>query len=113
MREFRAPVRQIDPRRPASPFGYRLNSKDIVAFSVAENVDPVLAEKLFNSMSHAVEPSFPSRMAELCARISAPLRLRMGIDLEEFVSDVVVTRNFYTHTGRTPRAAGGGFPWAV
>ena len=52
----------------------------------------------------------PYRVDELCARISAPLRLRMGIDLEEFVSDVVVRRNFYTHTGRAPRARRGRIP---
>jgi ApeA N-terminal domain 1 len=89
---------------------FRRLRKKISAILKEENVDPVLADKLCSSMSHAVEPSFPSRLAELGARMSAPLLLRLGIDLGEFVSDVVVTRNFYTHAGRKSRASRGRVP---
>jgi hypothetical protein len=78
---------------------FRKVRKRIAALLKEEAVDVVLAERLCISMSHANEPSFSSRLAGLCARIGATLRGRMNINLEEFVADVVVTRNFYTHAG--------------
>jgi hypothetical protein len=78
--------------------------KTIAALLKEENVDAALSERICISMSHANDPTFSSRLAELCARINASLLARMTIDPEQFVADVVVTRNFYTHAGSSARA---------
>lgn len=47
--------------------------------------------------------SFRSRLTELRARIGGPLSHRMQIGSDEFLEDVVTTRNFYTHAGSDPQ----------
>lgn len=62
-------------------------------------IHPELREKICNSMMHAGDPTLASRLAALCQSLSAPTLARMEILPETFVSNVVVTRNFYTHAG--------------
>jgi hypothetical protein len=64
-----------------------------------EKVDEVLASRLCNAMSFANEPSFASRLEELCGRLSVSVLNEMGIEVAIFTRQVVATRNFYTHAG--------------
>jgi hypothetical protein len=75
--------------------------RKITALLKAEKVDPALAERICTSLSYANEPTFASRLKEICQRVSGPLLNRMEIDPEEFASNIVATRNFYTHAGST------------
>lgn len=50
-------------------------------------------------MMHAGDPTLATRLTALCQSISAPTLVKMRIVPETFISNVVVTRNFYTHTG--------------
>ncbi|HTP89121.1 MAG TPA: HEPN domain-containing protein, partial [Bryobacteraceae bacterium] len=45
-----------------------------------------------------------TRLTALCQSISAPALAKMGIIPETFISNVVVTRNFYTHAGSGARS---------
>jgi hypothetical protein len=48
---------------------------------------------------HAGDPTLATRLNALCQSISAPTLAKMGVVPETFVSNVVGTRNFYTHAG--------------
>jgi hypothetical protein len=65
----------------------------------AQPIDAELKEKICNSMMHAGDPTLATRLTALCQSISAPTLTAMGIVPETFISNVVVTRNFYTHAG--------------
>lgn len=65
----------------------------------ARAIEPELKEKICNSMMHAGDPTLATRLTALCQLISAPTLATMGIVPETFISNVVVTRNFYTHAG--------------
>jgi hypothetical protein len=65
----------------------------------AQPIDAEIKEKICNSMMHAGDPTFAVRLTALCHSISVPTLADMGIVPETFTSNVVVTRNFYTHTG--------------
>ena len=65
----------------------------------AQSLEPELTEKICNSMMHAGDPTLATRLTALCQSISAPTLAKMGIVPETFISNVVVTRNFYTHLG--------------
>jgi hypothetical protein len=65
----------------------------------AQAILPELKEKICNSMMHAGDPTLATRLTALCQSISAPTLVKMGIVPETFISNVVVTRNFYTHAG--------------
>jgi HEPN superfamily Apea-like protein/ApeA-like protein len=78
---------------------FRQVRKKITALLAREDVDAALARRICESMSHVNEPTFASRLTELCNRISSSLMLRMEIDPGKFVANVVDTRNFYTHAG--------------
>jgi hypothetical protein len=90
----------------------RTNSKDrmalrkvrrkIVDMLEQENVDPFFAERVCTLVSHANDPTFASRLTELCGRISSLTLQKMKIEPAEFVANVVTTRNFYTHAGGRP-----------
>ncbi len=77
--------------------------KKIAALLKTENVDADIAKRICTSMSHANDPTFALRLTELCSRISSSLLSRMGIFPEQFVSDVVTNRNYYTHAGSSAR----------
>ncbi len=83
---------------------FRQIRRKILALLNAEKVAQPLVNRLRDSMSHISDPTFASRLAAPCRRITDPLLQRMGISPPEFVSDVVATRNFYTHTGSKPRS---------
>jgi hypothetical protein len=65
----------------------------------AQAIDAELREKICNSMMHAGDPTLATRLTALCQSIGAPTLTQMGIVPETFISNVVVTRNFYTHAG--------------
>ncbi len=65
----------------------------------AQAIEPELKEKICNSMMHAGDPTLAARLTALCQSISAPALAKMGIIPKTSISDVVVTRNFYTHAG--------------
>jgi hypothetical protein len=65
----------------------------------AQTIDEELKEKICNSMMHAGDPTLATRLTALCQSISPPTLASMGIVPEQFISDVVLTRNFYTHAG--------------
>jgi hypothetical protein len=93
-------IHRVTERTPVADRAvFRQIRKKIVALLRQENVDPALSKRICDSMSHANDPAFASRLTALCQRISGPLLGRMGIDPAQFVADVVATRNFYTHTG--------------
>jgi hypothetical protein len=73
--------------------------KAIRATLDAQPVDAELKDKICNSMMHAGDPNLAARLTGLCQLISEPTLSEMGIVLETFISNVVVTRNFYTHAG--------------
>lgn len=77
--------------------------KKITALLRDENIDAALKQRICDSISHANEPTLASRLAELCSRISAETLSKMAIDPQAFVSNIVVTRNFYTHAGSGER----------
>jgi hypothetical protein len=81
---------------------FRKVRKDVSGVFENHGVNPELAEKLCQSMGHALEPTFSARLRELCESFSANLQGHLGIDEPEFVPNVVVTRNFYTHAGSNP-----------
>lgn len=64
-----------------------------------EDVAPELATRLCDSMAFANEPPFRLRLQEICSRFSEFQLGMMGITTEDFIADVVATRNFYTHAG--------------
>jgi hypothetical protein len=66
---------------------------------VQENVDPTLASRLCESMAHANDPSFTSRMIALCSRLSDLILMQLAIDPPTFAAEVAATRNFLTHAG--------------
>jgi hypothetical protein len=78
---------------------FRQVRKKIVKLLTEESVEVGLAKRICDSMAHANDPTFASRLTELCKRISGSLLARMEIEPEHFVNDVVGTRNFYTHAG--------------
>jgi hypothetical protein len=78
---------------------FRKTRKKIIELMRNENVEPGLAERICASMSHANEPTFSTRLSELCARLSAGLLARMQIEPAQFVPSIAATRNFYTHAG--------------
>ena len=78
---------------------FRRIRKKIVTVLTQENIDQCLIEKICSSLSHVNDPTFASRLAELCSRISPSVLVQMEIDPVPFVADIVVTRNFYTHAG--------------
>jgi hypothetical protein len=82
---------------------FRQVRKTIVKLLKGEGVDAALVQRICDSMSHANDPTFASRLTELCTRISGSLLRRMEIDPEQFVDNVVATRNFYTHAGGSLR----------
>ena len=65
----------------------------------SESVAPELATRLCEAMAFANEPPFRLRLREICSRFSEFQLGMMGIATEEFIADVVATRNFYTHAG--------------
>lgn len=65
----------------------------------AQAIDAELKEKICNSMMHAGDPTLATRLTALCQSISTPTLAAMGIVPNTFISNVVVTRNFYTHAG--------------
>jgi hypothetical protein len=71
----------------------------ITALLKTENVNADLAKRICDSMSHVNDPSFASRLTELCGRFSDSLLSGMKIEPTLFVRNVVDTRNFYTHAG--------------
>lgn len=77
--------------------------RKIVALLREEKINDALTQRVCDSLSHVNDPPFATRLASLCGRLSSSLLSRMEIEPEQFVSDVVATRNFYTHTGRTRR----------
>ena len=98
-------VHRVTERRSiADRVVFRRVRKKIVALLKQENVDPTLSRRICDSISHANDPAFASRLTALCQRISRPLLQRMGIDPDQFVADVVAARNFYTHTGSKARS---------
>jgi len=64
-----------------------------------EGVDEAFASRLCAAMAYANDPTFNSRLENLCSRLSGSLLSQMGIDPPIFVPIVVATRNFYTHAG--------------
>jgi hypothetical protein len=65
----------------------------------SESVAPELATRLCDAMAFANEPPFRQRLREICSLFSEFQLGMMGITTDEFVADVVATRNFYTHAG--------------
>ena len=82
---------------------FRQIRKKIVALLKQGKVDPLLARRICDSLSHANDLTFAGRLSELCRRMSGALLERVEIDPEEFASAVVAVRNFYTHAGSTMR----------
>jgi hypothetical protein len=78
---------------------FRQVRRKIIALLKQEDVAPALSKRICDSISHANDPAFASRLTALCQRVSGPLLQRMGIEPIQFVADVVATRNFYTHAG--------------
>ncbi len=64
-----------------------------------EAVEVAIAKRMCESLAHANEISFRSRLKELCEKLSAPLLASMRIDVDEFASEIITTKNFYTHLG--------------
>ncbi len=64
-----------------------------------ENVDQLLASRLCTAMAHANDPTFASRLTELCSRLSALILMQIHIDPLSFAAEVAATRNFLTHAG--------------
>jgi hypothetical protein len=64
-----------------------------------EGVDEAFASRLCSAMAHANDPTFTSRLENLCIRLSEFVLGQMGIEPATFVPMVVATRNFYTHAG--------------
>lgn len=64
-----------------------------------ESLDPELAKRLCDSMAFANETPFRARLHGICSRFSDAQLGRMGIATDQFISDVVATRNFFTHAG--------------
>jgi len=56
----------------------------------------------FHRATTQADSSFASRLSDLCQRIDAAVLVRMRIDIADFISNVVATRNFYTHAGGDP-----------
>jgi len=71
-----------------------------------EGVDEVLASRLCAAMAHANDPTFASRLENLCSRLSEFVLHQMGIEPTAFVPMVVATRNFYTHAGNKVSSRG-------
>src|ERR1700693_1710960 len=84
---------------PSDKTAFRQVRKKIAKLLQEENVNEPLAKSICESMSHVNDLTFTSRLTELCNRIDGPLLTRMEIDPEQFVDNVVTTRNFYTHAG--------------
>jgi hypothetical protein len=82
---------------------FRKIRKKIVSLLKQENVDPQLAQRICDSISHANDLTFAGRLSELCTRMSGSLLERVEIDPVKFVSTVVAVRNFYTHAGSPMR----------
>jgi hypothetical protein len=70
----------------------------------AQAIEPDLKEKICNSIMHAGDPTLATRLTALCRSISATTLAQMGIVPETFISNIVVTRNFYTHAGSSVRS---------
>jgi hypothetical protein len=85
---------------------FRQARKKIVKLLMEENVDAALAQRICESMSHANEMTFASRLSHLCSLIGESLLTKMNIRPEQFVDEVRVTRNFYTHAGGNVRRSG-------
>ena len=83
---------------------FRQVRRKMMAFLDEQNISAQLKERICASMSHVNDPSFASRLSELCGHLSKTLLEKMGIDTEQFISTVVSTRNFYTHAGGPARA---------
>ena len=64
-----------------------------------EGVDEAFASRLCSAMAHANDPTFASRLENLCSRLSGFVLGHMGIESVTFIPMVVATRNFYTHAG--------------
>jgi hypothetical protein len=64
-----------------------------------ENIDQELASRLCTAMAHANDPTFASRLAELCSNLPDLILMQTGIYLPIFATEVAATRNFLTHTG--------------
>jgi len=59
---------------------FRQIRKKIVALLKRENVAQSLVDRICDSMSHVNDPTFASRLTNLCNRLTAPLLDRMEID---------------------------------
>ncbi|WP_158824122.1 HEPN domain-containing protein [Granulicella sp. S156] len=64
-----------------------------------EQVDQALASRLCESMAHANDPTFASRLIALCSRLSDFILMQLTIDPPAFAAEVAATRNFLTHAG--------------
>ena len=64
-----------------------------------EQVDEALASRLCESMAHANDPTFTSRLIALCTRLPAFILMQLAIDPPLFAAEVAATRNFLTHAG--------------
>ncbi len=78
---------------------FRALRKRIEKFLAEQNVNEETAERVNSAISFANQTSFRSRLNELCGRISDETLTKMKLLPEEFVGQVVRTRNFFTHAG--------------
>jgi ApeA N-terminal domain 1 len=65
--------------------------------------NPALKQRLRESLEHANEISFGSRMIDLFSRISSQNLSALIGDSVEFAKQVKATRNYLTHIGGSPR----------
>lgn len=62
-------------------------------------IQPDLKERISTSISHADDPNLATRLTALCNMFSPEFLSKMQIDPATFISNVMGTRNYYTHLG--------------
>jgi hypothetical protein len=95
--------RATEPATIADSVTFGQVRKKIATFLRQENVDSSLSKRISDSIAHANELTFASRLMALCQCMGHPLLERMGIKPDEFVADVVQKRNSLTHIGGKTR----------
>ena len=75
--------------------------KEVAALLQKEVIDTALQQRICMAMMQALDPTFKTRLTELCEQLTSVMLMRMGIVLPDFVDDVANSRNFLTHTGKS------------
>jgi hypothetical protein len=78
---------------------FKVLRKKVEKFLAEQNVDEETARQVNSAVSFANQTSFRSRLRELCGRVSKDTLTKMNIAPEQFITEVVHMRNFFTHAG--------------